>query len=124
MTNHIFNAVCLPATEQWVLRFLFLFRNGASACKYVCALKWFHDWQRYPISGWDTRALRQRLRGLGKLTQATRPARRASPLLWRDVRRLVSAAWQASRLDFALICVLSACFLFRVPSEALGLCFD
>ena len=112
---------CLPATELTALRFLAAFRNGRSACKYIAALKWFHDWRRTPIDAWCTRALKQRLRGLVKVTA---PLRQSRPLRWPDVRRLVREAQLQGKQDFALLCTLSSAFLLRVPSEALGLCFD
>lgn len=117
-------APALPASETTVLRFLTLFRNGRSAAKYVAALVFFHDWQRHPTKAWDTRALRQRLRGLTKETLVSVPLRKARPLMWPEVRRLIREARLLGRLDFALVCLFASVFLLRVPSECLPLCFD
>jgi len=101
-----------------------LLRNGDSAEKYVTAVKWFCDWQRYPVEPWFTRSFQQRLRGLKAEGKRVAPPARARPLPREVVRRLVRQARSLSQFDFSLVCVLASAFLLRVPSEALPLSFD
>lgn len=114
-------SLALGPTEAAVLRYVALFRNGRSAEGYVSAVRWLHDWARVPVSGWDTRALQQVLRGAVKLSA---PTKKAPPITWRIVRRMASRATSRGDHDFSLICVMAAVFMLRVPDELLPLCFS
>jgi hypothetical protein len=111
----------LPATSQTVKRFIGIFRNGRSARKYVQAVRWAHDYLELDISAWDTRSLAQVLRGSEKLTGELR---KAKGVRWDLLRRLVQFSIRFGRRMQAVIYVLAAAFLFRVPSELLPLLFD
>lgn len=110
----------LRPSEDEVIKFVTIFRNGQSASKYVQALRWVTTFERITPT-WDTPALKQVLRGLNKMTAISEgtPA-----LTWRQVISLKALAFKTGEYEIGTLFVLACVFMFRVPNELLPLCWD
>lgn len=110
----------VPAKVASVLQYLALFRNGRSAVKYICALRFFHDFNVASREGTDAPAVRRAL--LGKM-KSTAPLRKAPSISPEDSAKLSRCAFDRHDPNFALIATLASAFMFRVPNELLPLQF-